>query len=1235
MPSLCCFWCPAPDHKERAAGERCPSCGREYEFPLLHQPRMIGQYTILEPISRGFYSATFRAREESLARIVVLKVVPVGVYAFFNKNWTRECQEHAAIANGNPFVANITAQFTEAVDFSGSTIQCHIAVLDNLTGPTLEQSLLDPDKHALTPRAAAQIAADLFEILHLFTQRERYHNDLHAGNIIINKLPPRNLRSDSFESGIRAVAIDLGSVLDADRSGEHEGRALGDQHHVARHISRLAAVVQTRLRSDLDYRVFGTLLGLAEHLAPETSSQRLMTANDASDSLRAALLAIDEPWRQPLSLRRFGDAYNAQALESWHVPELWFDPEGKWLTRTTTRGPQVITGMRGCGKTMLLRALHFHARAAQATRPPDISERLAQLAQDQFVGLYASCQKLLDPQHHRNKTAADITRPFERLYVAYVRDAIRVLRHLRSIAPSSFLAPINVLLANSLAPLDFQERVDYGRSEQSLEQFLVDVQFSLAEGKPSCELRMAPAEAFSHLATTIQSSNHLFAGKYVLFLLDDVSTRYLDHEMVRELISRLLFQHPSCAFRITTEAQALHRLLLSPGGSAPADPNRDYEEFDLGNEVYRLLQEGSTKQRMGFVSEILRRRGRLFHDDPYTRDPEELLGDVSLQEIAAEIANSSATSRERKRVYRGLRAVQAVCVGDLGDIVKLYEKILQRANPNERTVPAEKQSDCFLEHSAGLMHFLNRRDEHKKNLALSFAQAAGELLQRSARTSAAGKPRLRQYTKLYVRVDAGPNSYSDAEKILDLLDAGVFVYDGGSPRTKTRDSDPVLQFKLSFRKMLGLASYIGLADRDRFELSGENLTRWLSDPASAKDILVESESRNERFEQSADNADDALVAGDDNATSVDDALQAGKDRVTESAPQQLRLTEAPIITPVPAVYPPSLDVATSSIALESLRGHEVDLLVLARGFEDRAYHSAQQLLSLIRPKRVVLVYYDETQGERIEALLVPYGAPVQRITTYDELNAELASVVGDIVVDASGLSKAYLFIAVRNVLRAVGRLTVVHTLAEEYFPRNVDLQARGIGIESSDSEVLSLMDDLLMGEHGPYRLIQVHEELAEPERWRTLIASTSPKNDRLLHLLDARAYDAVRIFVPPPTSLRRRVTRAAAQLSASAADSNVSLIDVDTNDLQCALREAERTYNDLYFSSGANVEIGLTGSKMHAVAFGALAATVRIASAWYVVPKEYDEQRFTKGVGESHCFAIHTRTHNSKERLSH
>jgi hypothetical protein len=1228
LPSLCCFWCPATDHKERSPGELCPNCQRAYDSPLQNPPKRVGTFSILEPISRGFYSAVYRARQESLGRTVVLKVVPVAIYEFFKKDWTRECQEHAAIAEGTPFVANITEQFDDAVEIENSTVNCHVAVLENIIGPTLEQILATTDKYQTTARIAAQIAADLFEILHLFIRCNRFHNDLHSGNIIIQQLSAQMLRSGAIEPSVRAVAIDLGSVLDADESGKHEGRVLSDQHHIARHLSLLATAIQNRRKSDIDYRIAGTLRGLAEHLTPATTAQRIMTIDDASQAIRSAMSAVDEPWRQPLSLHRFGDAYNAQAIESWHVPELWFDPDNKWLTKTTARGPQVITGMRGCGKTMLLRALHLHARAVRASRIVGSDGLLAELEKDVFLGVYASCQKLLDPQQHHSVGSGNRPKsPFERLYVAYLRDAIQLLRHLRSVNPNALLGPLDVLMRDALKPLEMDSQLEFPSGERAFEQLLLDLQFELAEGKPRCRLRMAAAEAFGHLADVIRAAAPTLTGKYVLFLLDDVSTRYLHHDTVREVISQLLFQHPSCAFRITTEAQALHRVLLSPGGTEAANPTRDYEEFDLGNEVYRLLKEGSTRDSIEFVSEILRRRGRQFQDELYRREPIELLGDVSLEQIANEIATSSASSPARKRVYRGLRALQAVCVGDLGDVVKLYEKILRRANPTEGIVPAEDQCDCFLEHSASLMHFLNRRDEHKKGLALTFAQAAGELLQRSARNGGTSHRRLRQYTKLYVRVDAGSDFEKVATELLSLLDAGVFVYDGGVPRTKIRDDDPVLQFKLSFRKILGLASFIGLADRDRFELSGETLKRWLLKPDEAKEILVDSEAKTasragDAFEDEPEGR--ALEPGSQESGVRPSAVNA---RATPQASQKVA-TQLELVGPVegvpeaPPIYPPKLGMSSTHLTLDTLGSRIVDVVILALGFEERTRVSAERLLSAVRPRRVLLVQYGGVQGEAIAQLVARLSIPFQVISSVEGIRTCFEDIHGEIVVDCSGLSKPFLFAAIRDALRRQRRVSIVHTLAEHYYPRNDELQAHGITPTSQYSEIFSRLQDVLMGEEPPYRLIQVHDEPAEPERWRALLASASAKNDRLLHLLDTRTYDAARIFVPPPSSARQRVARAAAELAASAADSNVGLIEVDTNDIVRALEVTEEIYNELYFGSGANVEIGLTGSKMHAVAFGALAAAGRVSAAWYVSPQTFDEQRFTVGTRETRCFDV-------------
>jgi hypothetical protein len=670
---------------------------------------------------------------------------------------------------------------------------------------------------------------------------------------------------------------------------------------------------------------------------------------------------------------------------------------------------------------------------------------------------------------------------------------------------------------------------------------------------------------------------------------------------------------------------------LSPGGSAPADPSRDYEEFDLGNEVYRLLKEGSTSENMEFVAEILRRRGRQFRDELYRRDPIDVLGDVKLEDIAKEIATSSATSAARKRVYRGLRALQAVCVGDLGDVVKLYEKILQRAKVDELPVSPQKQSDCFLEHSASLLHFLNRRDQDKKSLALAFAQAAGELLQRSGKNGgSSGRQRLRQYTKLYVRVDAGPDFENVTQRLLDLLDAGVFVYDGGVPRTKTRDDDPVLQFKLSYRKMLGLASFIGLSDRDRFELSGEALRRWLEQPDEAKSILIESEDKGTGDEGNGSEGNGGAASGSAGAEDSQGAAEArqgpgdsGRPPRGRPRPAQMRLF-MPGAEPRPNIgFVPALGISVTHGTLDSWKGREVDTVLIALGFEKRARVSASRLLAVVRPQRVILVSYDPGQGREIAEHVAGLGLRTEVVTSIAQMN-EAFGMGERVIVDISGLSKPFLFVAIRDALSRARQVGVVHTVAVHHYPKNQDLVELGVVPDKPvPSHVLArLGDEVLMGEAGPYRLRRVHHAPAGPERWRALLASASPKNDRLLHLLDARACDATRILVPPPTTPRRRIAWAAAEFAASAADANVGLVEVDTNDIDNAVRATEEIYCDLYFRSGANVEIGLTGSKIHAVAAAALAAAARVSAAWYVAPERFDHQRFTEGVGETNCFDL-------------
>ncbi len=61
-----------------------------------------------------------------------------------------------------------------------------------------------------------------------------------------------------------------------------------------------------------------------------------------------------------------------------------------------------------------------------------------------------------------------------------------------------------------------------------------------------------------------------------------------------------------------------------------------------------------------------------------------------------------------------------------------------------------------------------------------------------------------------------------------------------------------------------------------------------------------------------------------------------------------------------------------------------------------------------------------------------------------------------------------------------------------------------------------------------------------------------------------------------------------------------------------------------YAERGFDIELALTGSKMHAVACAAACSVFKVAQCWYVRPESFDTERFTIGVGETDLFQITT-----------
>ena len=1204
MPNkYCCFNCPKEDYSLHELEDICPTCQKPYGFPLTEAPSKVGNYYDLKPIARGFYGATYECKQGRLGRPVVLKVIPIKLYQYFKKDFDKECRIHQEVAEGTEHLVDILDAFEEEVLFGSEKISCHVAVLEYIPGDDLDTFL--ENESNCNARTIAQIAFDLFALLAELERKQKFHNDLHAKNIRIHRLPEGSYRALAIDSTIRAVAIDLGSVSDSSKS-DPLGERLGDLTAIVTH---LLSFRERLLRNpmgtvDSDYRLASLLDEIAHVLSPDPLNQRTPAFNDIIQQIDDGYHQVSSPWEQPPKFKRFNNSYNAQTLHPWFVNKLLVDPGGRWFASVSTPGPQIITGIRGCGKTMLLRALQFHARVGGETansnnREDEEKQVLERLRNDGFIGLYVSCTRLLDALGDPSRKLHE---PYTRLYLAYAREALRAGMHLKQISPSNVPALYWKNIAKALA--DYVNGVgdlNHITSDLALERAILDFLVSLDKGEKGISLSANPAIVFPNLAEALRQCSGIFANMSTMFLLDDVSTRHLQQQNIAELLGTLLFSNPMCAFKMTTEVQTLQQLLRSPGLIEKARPGRDYDVFDLGADVNKRLRDRTGSE---FISEILEQRRKQFPNHPnYT--PKILLGDATLESIARHIASTDKESGERKETYHGLRALTALCVGDIGDTLNIYEEMLRQYQGATPPINSRKQSECFMGYCSQRLFHLNRQGGKYKDFAQGFAEASHYLLLKSAQQAKQGnRQRLRQYSTIYVRLTTGDTD-KQFEIIRDLIDKGVFVLEGGSesPRSKTKDFDPMQQFILTYRKLFGLSSYIGLAESDRFELSGKDLEDWLDNPKESKNILTR-------------NLGGPLPQ---------DRKTTETKKTKHIKPKQLPLVlhqpetriRSEITISNPTAFLQRIPKAKVIRAKDLAKAH-IDEVILGLGFESRALASAERILELTKPTRIMLVKYPEVgYGKEIERLAKSYSSDIVRLDYLESRLPEFNLSSRIILVDVTGLAKPILFRSVLNSLQRMHKVIIAHTEAEEHYPLNKDIQPIiEAAHHGSEYQILEAAGKVWAGEQEPYHFDKLIISDADESRRRLLCAAAWPKHERLLSLLEERPFDQVDIIVPSDMTARGKLARLAADVAIKGM-SDAQIGKIGSDDLGKMLQFIAQRFIDYYLSAGFNIELALTGSKMHAVACAAICNTFKVAQCWSVRPERYDSNRFTIGVGDT------------------
>ncbi len=1218
MAKYCCFNCPEKGHDNtRELNHICPNCGQEYGFPLKHFPATIGELRVIKPLSRGFYGATYLVKNELLDDEYVIKIIPKSIYKLHGKDFKQECKDHAELARGSQHIVRITSLGDEIVKFkSGQEVDCHYQVLDYVPGQVLRKVL--GSEQEISSVRITQIAIDLFRVLDVLRNKQKNHNDLHAENLIVQELPHEERRADEVDNHIRVVAIDIGSLTSTNKAGDSPDRQ-GDVHWVADYLIKLSEKLLKNpdTTSDQDFRLASLLEDRAKLLFPAAEYLRSPNFNEVISDIKNCYHQQTFPWEEPLRLLNFNDTYNAQTLDPWFVPSLLVDPDDQWLNKICGPGSLVITGMRGCGKTMMLRALQFHSRAAAAklTYNNEKRKQLEKLKNEGYVGIYVSCNKLLG---EAGKSPNEpLFKPFSKLFIRYGIEAIKALRHLKFLSnnevKSDFYKDFISIYKEHILVDDLFDEV---QSELQLEQRLLKMIYSLNRGEDIYKLHVNPGNAFPALAQIIRDCSPIWSNSYILFLLDDVSTRYIGQNNIKELLSSLIFQNEVCAFKITSEIQSVKFGIYSPGKIEKAKKGRDFETFDLGGAVNNKIRNKGGKK---FVLDILDRRasGNIKHPP---KQPIELIGDTTLKSIAETIVSLGKNKTKRKQIYHGISALNGVCVGDIGDIINLYDLIIRHFDYNKQItpIPSELQNECFQELCSIRLHEVNTRGSDKKDFALSFAEASHELLMKS---SINGDSKLRQYYSIYVRITTGDQE-AQYDKVRELLDAGIFVYSGGAnaPRSLGNDSDPIKQFKLNYRKLFGVSTLIGLTQGDRFELSGDQVERWLNNPADGKNILMENLGGSSSNVDEGGDIDEEVLNGVDTDTDneeQEEPIQAklifNENKIDVNHYEKEEIKEL-----IKSKSPKG-----SEISMDELKEISFDYLIAGLGFEERALKSVKELI-LLNPKKVLLIKYAEIGKSKEIIQTVKQSGIEYEIIEYEKVKTSFDAKSGNVLCDVTGMSKSLIFNIVRNVLKSNGKIWIGHIQAEIYYPLNEEIE-NALKTISSNNDNYSKLDiitqEVIKGEQGPYEVYDLLYSDTDESKRNVLIGFSNSKYERLFKILDYRNFNKLLIVSPDNGSMRNQLANIASEVIVKS-NPNTDLHQYDSNDLTGNLEFLTTYYQQYYIDQNFNFEIALTGSKRNTIASAAISAAFKISHCWYIKPAKWETERFSKGSGQKTYYKV-------------
>jgi len=780
--------------------------------------KTIGRYKIEKALKsgEGAYGITCKALDTKIGTTVAIKILKIMAP---DSSWKEEAKKAAKVRNC-PYVVRPIDFDEQNIEVDGAIIGVRYIVSEFVDDNAMTlRSFLEGNPN-VTVDTIVELCKQLCIAIKAIHDAGLEHGDLHEGNIML--IPP----PDFDPTGQHLI-----KVVDFGLASTPRGKSQSDILSLARIIRHLWELNQSygEERIGYDKKFIQSMPALISQMEDVSPERRL---NDPVEILRR-IQEIKEKARSSSTPtpRKMTDPFEYLNVEE--IPEDsdllsdLFSDSLPWYKDAISFGTLLISGHRGCGKSMVLKNMRLKTKL--------MSEKgVKELESDTYVGFYLHCHhNFYLPFAGKNircdKPNLDmVLHHFNLLFTHEIVDSIIQLEHIANIIITDSAKKVLLDFVSGFLEKEsmFLERIDLLAHLKTL----IEREIRLTENHiiiGEVSKRLTGASYLKDLCELLSQHTEFFKKKRIYFLLDDFSdARGVSPDIQRSINRVIGYRNERFCFKISTERYAFvpkdldnHELVQ----------DREFRYIDLGQKYLSYPHESEEKE---FVRSILDKR---LKRAGVAITVKQMFG--TYQYPAENIGAALANPESRKiTLYAGFNTIYNLCSGDISTLLELCRDIYRqsKAKKNFPIDPAQNidfklQDEIIRNFSRDRVAMVREIQEYGDQLFI-LVNAMGEISRKYLHEfGAIGKQKGRYQEKMRIEV-AGTKKLSPG--IVRLYQAmikhGIFTDAGtGYPW-----GDTINNLRLIMRRIYTPAFEISFRNRECVRMNPDSFEAFLEDPQS-------------------------------------------------------------------------------------------------------------------------------------------------------------------------------------------------------------------------------------------------------------------------------------------------------------------------------------------------------------------------------------------------------------------